>query len=68
MIRDSANSFSKDPNVFKGKLNFEPGANLWFVKMIIENITDNTSKPNRKLDAFKIDEFVQHLETDNRVS
>jgi hypothetical protein len=36
--------------------------------MIIENITDNTSKPNRKLDAFKIDEFIQHLETDNRVS
>ena len=68
MIRDSANSFSKDPNVFKGKMNFEPGANLWFVKMIIENITDNTSKPNRKLDAFKIDDFIQHLETDNRVS
>jgi hypothetical protein len=28
LIRDSANSFSKDPNVFKGKMNFEPGANL----------------------------------------
>jgi hypothetical protein len=32
--------------------------------VIIDNITDDAGKPNWKLDASKMDDFIRHLETD----
>ena len=68
LVRDSAKSFSKNPNIFKGKVNFESGSQLNFVRMIIENITNDASKPNWKLDAIKMRNFLYHLENDGKES
>ena len=69
MIRDNAKSFSKDPKKFKdGVQNFDSNHQLWFAQMIIENITNNVSKPNWKLDQFKMDNFIRHLEIDGKES
>ena len=68
LVRDSAKSFSKNPDIFKGKVNFESGSQLNFVRMIIENITNDASKPNWKLDAIKMRNFLYHLENDGKES
>ena len=57
LLRDNAKSFSANPNIFKDKTNFDSNSNIWFAKMIIENITNNASKPNRKLDEGKMRDF-----------
>jgi hypothetical protein len=36
--------------------------------MITENITNNVSKPNWKLDTSKMDDFIRHLENDGKDS
>ena len=68
MIRDNAKSFSENLDSFKGKMNFDSDSQLWFAKMITENITNNVSKPNWKLDASKMDDFIRHLENDGKDS
>ena len=64
MIIDNAKKFSEKPWIYKGKMNFDSDSQLWFAQMIIENITNNVSKPNWKLDSSKIDNFIYHLEND----
>jgi hypothetical protein len=36
--------------------------------MIIENITNNVSKPNWELDSSKMVDFIKHLENDGKDS
>ena len=64
MLKDKATEFTANMERFKGKMNFESDTQLWFAQMIIDNITDDAGKPNRKLDASKMDDFIRHLETD----
>lgn len=68
MVRENANLFSESPWKFMWKSNFESDSQLWFIQMIIENITDDVSKPNKKLDSSKMDDFIYHLETDGKES
>ena len=68
LVRDNAKSFSENLDSFKGKMNFDSDSQLWFAKMITENITNNVSKPNWKLDASKMDDFIRHLENDGKDS
>jgi hypothetical protein len=68
MIRENANLFSESPWKFMWKLNFDSDSQLWFIQMIKENITNDVSKPNRKLDLSKIDTFIYHLDTDGKES
>lgn len=64
IVRENASNFSESPWKFMWKLNFESDSQLWFAQMIIENITNNVSKPNWKLDILKMNDFIRHLETD----
>ena len=68
LVRESAKSFSKNPTIFKNKVNFKSDSQLGFVRMIIENITNGASKPNWKLDATKMRDFLYHLENDGKES
>lgn len=68
MVRGNAKNFNKNPEIFRGKLNFESDSKLWFAQMIIENITNNVSKPNWELDSSKMDDFIEHLENDGKDS
>jgi hypothetical protein len=68
MIRENANLFSDSPWKFMWKLDFGSDSQLWFIQMIKENITNDVSKPNRKLDLSKIDTFIYHLDTDGKES
>ena len=66
MIRDNANNFTKNPWIFKWKLNFDADSQLWFAQIIIENITNDAGKPNWKLDMLKMDDFIKNLDNDDK--
>ena len=68
LVRDCTKTFSKNPTIFKGKVNFESDSQLGFIKMIIENITNDVSKPNWKLNTTKMKDFLYHLENDDKKS
>ena len=66
LLRDNADNFSKNPQEFKNKKNFDSNSNLWFVDMIVENITtDNSNKANQKLDGVKMRTFFENAKLDS---
>lgn len=66
LLRDNADNFSKNPQEFKNIKNFDSNSNLWFVDMIVENITtDNSNKSNQKLDGAKMRTFFENAKLDS---
>ena len=68
LIRENANDFSQNLQKFKPwwTRNYDSDYQLWFAQMIIENLTNDVGKPNWKLDITKMNDFIKHLENDNR--
>lgn len=64
LLRDCSKDFSNNLDDLKWKLNFDSDSQLWFIDLISNNITNDVSKPNWKLDISKMNEFIYHLEND----
>lgn len=64
LLRSCSIDFSNNIENLKWKLNFDSGSQLWFIDMICKNITNDTWKPNWKIDVSKMNEFIYHLEND----
>ena len=67
LLRNYSNDFSNNLGNLKWKLNFDSNSQLWFIEMISKNITNDVTKPNWKLDISKMNEFIYHLENDEKV-
>ncbi len=68
LLRNSVKDFSDNPNILKNKKNFESGYRLWIAGMIVNKLNNDVAKPNRKLDEFKMDNFMNNLENMGNVS
>ena len=66
LLRNWSRDFFDNLENLKWKLNFDSNSQLWFIKMISEHITNGIEKPNRSLDISKMNDFIYHLENDNR--
>ena len=66
MLRDNDNDFLTKLETLKWKKNFNADFQLWFAQIIIDNFTNWDWKPNRKLDSSIMDEFMNHIEEDNK--
>lgn len=66
LLRNCSKDFSNNLEDLKWKLNFDSNSKLWFIDMISKNITNDVTKPNRKLDISKMNEFIYHLENDTK--
>lgn len=68
MLKDSTNDFFANFEVLNGKMNFDSWFKFWFAQMIKENLTDGAKKPDWQLDAFRINELKNNLETSGKNS
>ena len=66
LVINNIEDFSNSPEKFNrdNVQSFGSSQQLWFAQLIIDNITDDSGKPNWKLDPEKMDKFIYHLETD----
>ena len=65
LLKNCINDFSANLTRFKDKVNFDHNSNLWFAQLITENLTDDVSKPNRKLDESKMRKFFENAWLDS---
>ena len=67
LLRNSSKDFSNNLESLNWKLNFDSNFQLWFAELIINNLTNDISKPNRKLDISKMNDFLYYLENGNDI-
>ena len=67
LLRNSSKDFSNNLKNLNWKLNFDSNFQLWFAELIINNLTNDISKPNRKLDISKMNNFLYYLENGNDI-